>query len=135
MEVTGRCYCGAVEYQVSGEPQFAAQCHCRECQYITGGAPNMFMAMPLDTFTYTKGAPKGFTRTDIDNAVTREFCPECGTHLVTKAPAMPNAVILKVGSMDDPSQYPGPQMAIFCVDKQSFHTVPEGVPEFERVPG
>ena len=93
------------------------------------------MAMPLDTFSYTKGEAKGFTRTDIDNAVTREFCPECGTHLVTKAPAMPKAVILKVGSMDDPSQYPGPQMAIFCIDKQSFHTVPEGVPEFERVPG
>ena len=135
MEVTGRCYCGAVHYQVSGEPILAAQCHCRECQYLTGGAPNNFMAMPLDTFSYTKGEAKGFTRTDIDNAVTREFCPECGTHLVTKAPAMPKAVILKVGSMDDPSQYPGPQMAIFCIDKQSFHTVPEGVPEFERVPG
>ena len=49
--------------------------------------------------------------------------------------AMPDAVIIKVGSMDDPSQYPGPQVAIFCMDKQSFHTVPEGVPEFERVPG
>ena len=135
MDVTGRCYCGAVHYKVSGDPVFSAQCHCRECQYITGGAPNMFMAMPGATFSYTQGEAKGFQRTDIENAVTREFCPECGTHLVTRAGAMPDAVILKVGSMDDPSQYPGPQMAIFCIDKQSFHSVPEGVPEFERFPG
>ena len=134
MQVTGRCYCGEVRYQVEGEAQMAAQCHCRECQYITGGAPNLFMAMPADTFAYTQGAAKGFTRTDIDNAVTREFCPNCGTHLLTRAGAMPNSVIIKVGGMDDPSQFPGPQIAIFCIDKQSFHTVPEGVPEFDRIP-
>ena len=134
MQVTGRCYCGEVRYQVEGEAQMAAQCHCRECQYITGGAPNLFMAMPADTFAYTQGAAKGFTRTDIDNAVTREFCPNCGTHLLTRAGAMPNSVINKVGGMDDPSQFPGPQIAIFCIDKQSFHTVPDGVPEFDRIP-
>jgi hypothetical protein len=135
MEVTGRCYCGAVHYKVEGEPTFTAQCHCRECQYLTGGAPNMFMVMPASTFTYTQGEAKGFTRTDIENAVTREFCPECGTHLLTRAKALPDGVVLKVGTMDDPGQYPGPQMAIYCMDKQSFHEVPEGVPEFDRFPG
>jgi len=37
--------------------------------------------------------------------------------------------------MDDPSQYGGPQIAIFCIDKQSFHRIPEGVPTFDRFPG
>ena len=135
MEVTGRCYCGDVKYQCDGEPSFTAQCHCRECQYLTGGAPNMFMVMPAATFSYTQGTPKQFTRTDIDNPVTREFCPNCGTHLLTRAPGLPDGVVIKVGSMDNPEQYPGPQMAIFCMDKQTFHRVPEGVPEYERFPG
>jgi hypothetical protein len=135
MEVEGGCYCGAVRYKAEGDSVFNAQCHCRECQYLTGGSPNMFMAMPAAGFSYTKGTPSEFTRSDIDNPVTREFCGECGTPLTTKAPGMADAVILKIGSMDDPSQFPGPQVAIFCVDKQSFHCVPEGVPEFERLPG
>ena len=63
-----------------------AQCHCRECQYISGGAPNTFIAMPAAGFRYTKGQPKQFTRKDLERAVTREFCSECGTHLVTKVP-------------------------------------------------
>lgn len=135
MEVQGGCYCRAIRYTAAGEPLFSAQCHCRECQYLAGGSPNVFMAMPAADFTYTQGQPKAFARKDLANPVTREFCGECGTHLVTRSPNMPAGVILKVGGMDDPSQFPGPQMAIFCIDKQSYHRVPEGVPEFERLPG
>lgn len=135
MHVEGGCYCKSVRYSVDGDPLFKAQCHCRECQYLTGGSPNVFMALPAAGFKYTQGEPKQFKRTDIDNAVTREFCGECGTHLVTRSPQMADAVILKVGGMDDPSQYGEPQMAIFCCDKQSFHAIPEGLPTFDRVPG
>ena len=84
MKLEGGCYCGAVRYAAEGEPMFKAQCHCRECQYITGGSPNMFLLMPLDGFSYTKGTPKKFTRSDLEGAVTREFCAECGTHIVTR---------------------------------------------------
>jgi len=110
-----------------------AQCHCRECQYISGGSPNMFVLMPLDGFRYTKGAPKQFARSDLERAVTREFCSECGTHLVTRPPGLP-AVVLKVGTLDDPSLFGTPQAAIYTVDKQAFHHIPDGLPSFERLP-
>lgn len=135
MELQGGCYCGAVRYKAEGDPLFKGQCHCRECQYISGGHPNVVMAMAEPGFTYTKGAPKQFRRSDLANPVTREFCAECGTHILAKSPAMHGALILKVGTLDDPSVYGGPQMAIFTIDKQSFHHIPEGVPAFERTPG
>lgn len=135
MDVQGGCYCGAVRYQSSGAPLMKAQCHCRECQYITGGGPNVFMALPEASFRYTKAEPKKFTRKDLPKPVTRDFCGECGTHLVARSPALPGAVILKVGTLDDPSEYGGPQAAIFTVDKQTFHQIPPGVAAFERVPG
>jgi hypothetical protein len=134
MTLTGGCYCGAVRYEANGDAMMKAQCHCRECQYITGGSPNVFMAMPVAGFSYTTGEPKGFTRTDLPRAVTREFCANCGTHLATRPPGFP-AVIVKVGTLDDPSQFGGPDMAIFTIDKQSFHQIAEGLPAFERMPG
>lgn len=134
MKFEGGCYCGALRFEAEGTPRLKAQCHCRECQYISGGAPNMFMLMPAEGFRYTKGTPKSFTRTDIENAVTREFCEVCGTHVATRRPDLPQ-VILKVGTFDDPKLFGTPLMAIFTVDKQPFHTVPEGIPEFERLPG
>jgi hypothetical protein len=132
MKLEGGCYCGGVRYVAEGDPMMQAQCHCRECQYITGGAPNMFMLMPTAGFSYTRGQPKSFTRADIDNAVTREFCETCGTHLATRRPGLP-FVILKAGTLDDPEQY-APQLAIFTVDKRSFHHIGEGLPAFERMP-
>ena len=135
MELQGGCYCGAVRYAVSGDPLFKGQCHCRECQYISGGHPNVVMGMPESGFAYSTGGPKQFRRKDLPNAVTREFCAECGTHLLTRAPGVPGAVLLKVGTFDQPGVFGGPQMIIFTIDKQSFHHVPEGVPAFERVPG
>jgi hypothetical protein len=133
MRLEGGCYCGAVRYVAEGESRMKAQCHCRECQYISGGSPNMFMLMPPDGFSYTKGSPKQFTRGDLKGAVTREFCAECGTHLTTRRPGL-SAVILKVGTLDDPGLYGGPQMAIFTIDSQPFHHIPDGLPSFERLP-
>ena len=135
MELQGHCYCGAVRYRASGDALFTGQCHCRECQYISGGHPNVVIGMPESGFAYTAGKPKGFRRSDLKDPVTREFCGECGTHLLTKTPGLPGAVLIKVGTLDDPSVYSGPQMVIFTIDKQSFHHIPEGVPTFERVPG
>src|SRR5712671_629205 len=79
MKLEGGCYCGQLRYVAEGEPMMKAQCHCRECQYISGGSPNMFVLMPPAGFSYSKGTPKQFTRSDLEGAVTREFCAECGT--------------------------------------------------------
>lgn len=135
MELEGGCYCKKIRYRVAGDAVFKGQCHCRECQYFTGGSPNVVMAIPEAGFEYTSGTPKTFTRSDLEHPVTRAFCPDCGTPLGTVAPTMPGIVILKVGTLDDPSQYPGPEMAIFTCDSQSFHVVPDGVAQFERLPG
>ena len=133
MKLEGGCYCGALRYVAEGEPSLKAQCHCRECQYISGGSANMFLLMPPDGFRYTKGTPKSFKRSDLQMPVTREFCVECGTHLVTRRPGL-SAVILKVGTLDDPSVFGTPQMAIYTVDRQPFHMIPEGLPSFDRLP-
>ena len=133
MRLEGGCYCGALRFAAEGEPMMKAQCHCRECQYITGGGPNFFIAMPAAGYGYTKGEPAKFARSDLERPVTREFCGVCGTHVATKPRGAP-MVIVKVGALDDPKLYGGPDMAIYLCDKQPFHEIPDGIPTFERLP-
>lgn len=134
MKIDGGCYCGQVRYTFEGDPWAAMQCHCRECQYITGGNPNVFVVLPEAGFSYTQGTPESFTRGDIEDAVTRYFCGNCGTAIGTKSPRAEGAMVVKVGTMDDPSFYK-PSSAIFMKDAQTFHHVPDGVPSFEELPG
>lgn len=135
MKLTGGCYCGEIRYEATGEPMFRAQCHCRECQMISGGGPNLFMAMPSDGFSFTKGQPKTFARSDLEQPVTRTFCATCGTHLTSQRPnSNYDVVVLKIGTLDDPTQFGQPQIAIFTVDRQPFHIIPDGIPTFEGLP-
>lgn len=131
--LTGKCYCGALSYAAQGDPVFKAQCHCRECQYFSGGGPNYFMLMPADGFSWRKGTPKEFIHPDLDSAVTRCFCADCGTHVLTRLPGR-DQVVLKVGTLDDPARFGAPAAAIYTVDQQPFHLIPDGLPSFERVP-
>jgi len=43
-------------------------------------------------------------------------------------------VVLKAGTLDDPSLFGTAQMAIYTVDNQAFHHIPDGLPSFERLP-
>ena len=133
MKIEGGCYCGQVRYEAEGEPTLRGQCFCRECQYISGGDSVLVMGMPEAGFRFTKGAPRAFRRSDIPKPVTREFCPDCGTHLTTRA--MPGMVMIKIGTLDDPTLFGAPQMAIYICDKQPYHRVPTGIPTFDKLPG
>ena len=133
MRISGGCYCGSLRYESVGDIEASIQCHCRECQYITGGNPNVIMIMPLSGFEFVKGIPKTFKRKDIEKAVTRLFCENCGTGIGTKNPNRPNSIILKVGTFDDPSIFK-PDIAIFTIDKQKFHYIEDGLKSFERRP-
>ena len=99
------------------------------------GQTTIIMILPEGTFTYTKGKPKSFRRKDLETPVSREFCADCGTQILARAPGLPGMVILKVGTLDDPGLFAGPQMAIHLADKQKFHHVPDGIATFEHTPG
>jgi hypothetical protein len=130
----GRCYCGALKYEVTAAPVWKLQCHCRECQYISGGGPNFAMAVPLDGFAFVEGTPAKFKRDDIEGARTRQFCGTCGTHILTLLPGR-DYLVLKAGTLDDPAaDYGDADFAIFMKDAQPFHVVAEGKPCFHDLP-
>ena len=133
MQFDGGCYCGAVRYRVEGEPVLKAQCQCRPCQYVSGGGPNFFMMFGADALTYTAGQPATYTRPDLDSPRTRDFCAACGTHLTTRQPGG-RTLVIKVGTMDDPTLYGGPDAAIHMAEAQPFHCIAEGVPTYDRLP-
>lgn len=135
MTLTGGCYCGAVRYEITGEIPMQALCLCRTCQKISGGAGNLFVGIEANAFRYTQGEPHRFMRKGADDAPTREFCGECGVHIAARSPRLPDGLIVKVGTLDDPSGFEGPTMVFWTREKQHFHAVPRGAIDYPTLPG
>jgi hypothetical protein len=103
---TGGCLCGAIRYESSGEPVFALQCHCRDCQRQSGSAYVAAVRVPAAEFRITRGAPKRYVaRSDAGNEIGRFFCGDCGSPLYVQVSTRSDIVGLRVGTLDDPSTF------------------------------
>ena len=43
---TGGCACGAIRYEISGEPLVQFDCQCRDCQRMSGTGHGSYLAFP-----------------------------------------------------------------------------------------
>jgi hypothetical protein len=101
---------------------------------ISGGAGNLFMAVAAQTFQFTKGAPRSFNKQDRPWAPTRHFCETCGVQLTARSERAPGAVLIKVGTLDDPSMFAGPQLVTWTSEMQKYHLLPSDVPAYPELP-
>lgn len=117
----GGCACGEVRYGFY-EPLLAqTACHCRACQYASGGGPAYVVSVRRDEFRVTKGRPKEFTTlSEEGNHVTRAFCENCGSPLFAYNEEHPEFCGVKVGSLDEPAAYK-PRTHIWMSEAQPWH--------------
>lgn len=128
----GRCMCGAVRYEALGDPENASYCHCDDCRRTTGGPYTVGVLVKLADLRIVSGTVKGYTTiADSGRNITREFCPECGSPLFTKAEKCPDLVFLKAGSLDESkSVKPGYQIWTKCSVPWAY--IDESLPKYEE---
>lgn len=84
---TGTCFCGAVEIEVSGAPLEMGYCHCSSCRSYSGGPLGAFILFKSEDVRVTKGAEL-VGRFNKSGMSDRQFCKQCGGHLMTAHPAL-----------------------------------------------
>ena len=132
--VTGGCACGAVRYECSAEPIMAANCYCRDCQHSTGTAMASVLLVPKAALKLTGELKQYAVTGDSGNQVSRGFCPNCGSPILSLLPAMTDFVALKAGSLDDPAQFK-PIMQVFMKSAPPWAPVREDLAKFDKQPG
>jgi hypothetical protein len=82
-----RCFCGAVEFTVSGEPAAMGYCHCESCRHWSAGPVNAFTLWQPTAVTVTKGFDHigTYNKTPVS---FRKWCNLCGGHLFTEHPPL-----------------------------------------------
>jgi|SRR5580700_1423513 len=132
--MTGGCLCGAIRYEVTGEPIFSTHCHCRDCQRASGSAYVATARLPAGGFRITKGSPKRFVgKADSGNEVTRVFCGDCGSPLYSQVSARLDLIGLRVTSLDDPSGFRA-DADIFVRSAQPWDHMDPAIPKYDTYP-
>jgi hypothetical protein len=85
LETKGRCFCGAVEIKVVGEPAAMGYCHCTSCREWAAAPVNAFTLWPPGAVSVVGGAELlgRFQKTDRS---IRRWCARCGGHVFTEHP-------------------------------------------------
>jgi hypothetical protein len=93
------------------------------------------LIVPKAAFRITKGALKSYAvKADSGNEVAREFCPNCGSGILSRLAGMPDVVAVKAGSLDDSSGFK-PTMNIYMSSAPAWAPVVLNLQRFEKMPG
>ncbi len=131
MHRTGGCHCGAVRYQLTGDPKVVALCHCTDCRR-SAGAPCVAWAMYEEgALTITQGEVRTFNSS---GSAMRSFCPSCGSGLFYRnEPVLPGIVDVQAATLDDPDALP-PAIQIQTAERLAWVAHMHELPGFERFP-
>jgi hypothetical protein len=132
-KLTGRCLCGKVTYEFTGDPIATAVCHCSHCQRQGGSAFSVNLLahesqlkLSGELTTYEERGEKG------DQVyVRRRFCNTCGSPILSEIALSEGIIAVKAGTLDDTSGVK-PTVEAWCVDKQSWVDLPGMAISMER---
>jgi hypothetical protein len=125
----GRCFCGAVQFTVSGEPAAMGYCHCESCRTWSAGPVNAFTLWKPESVRVTKGEGDIMAYNKTPRS-TRKWCKACGGHLFTEHPHW-NLVDVYAAVIPDFPYQPG----VHVNYQETRLRIKDGLPKLRDLPG
>jgi hypothetical protein len=130
----GGCACGSVRYRLLEMPLELHACHCTDCQRLTGSAFVMSMAVGRSALELLRGEPAMLAFETPEGLAKRNTCcPRCGSRLWGEPQRYPDLLILRPGTLDDPS-WAEPTAHIWTRSAQPWVAIPKDVLSYEQQP-
>lgn len=132
--LNGSCLCGAVRYEVTGDPQRFYHCHCLRCRKAsgTGHATNLMISNAQLVFTQGEHLLKRYKVPEAKR-FSRQFCSECGSVVARMVPEF-GSVVVPAGSLDSEAPIQ-PQARIFWDSRAEWSCDDSPLPRHAEYPG
>ena len=126
--LTGKCFCGAVQYAVADEFVYALNCHCSNCRRTTGSAFKPFAGIARDRLRITQGAENLMIFGK--EAANNPHCKLCGSLLYSVVRDGAYVHVAMGTLVDDPSIRPTKH--IFVGSKAPWFTITDDLPQYRE---
>ena len=131
--ITGGCHCGAVRYTLSSPPMWGGHCQCTNCQKFSSAGHLSNMVAAKADFDVSGDMTEYSYKADSGNDMSRYSCPVCATQIYGKSSGNPDGIVLRVGSLDDPTHF-DPKAVIYTESSVAWDTVDTSLPTFPKMP-
>jgi hypothetical protein len=125
---SGSCFCGAVQFTVTGDPVAMGYCHCESCRHWSAGPVNAFTLWKPENVRVTRGADNVGTYNKTP-ASARKWCKTCGGHIMTEHPGM-GLIDVYAAVIPDVTFRPG----VHVHYQETVLPIRDGVPKLKDVP-
>lgn len=103
--LSGKCACGACEYQTDQEPGNMFHCACSDCKAASGVGHSSMILIQKENFKVS-GPLKAFEMLGGSGMPTyRNFCENCGTPVFNNLDKYPNIAFIHAGTLEDPELF------------------------------
>ncbi len=131
---TGGCLCGALRYEARGAPLYMGHCYCADCRKASGSGFIPFMAFAAEALTFSSTTTTFVCASARGSDAVRNSCPTCASLVFGGPVGETDSHTIYAGSLDDPSRF-RPTMAIFTKGRPDWAVIPQGLVQFEGLPG
>ena len=133
-KITGSCLCGSVSIAAETEVKMVINCHCTDCQNITGSVFGTLLFVDEDS-VQVNGELSTFEHpADSGNTLTKFFCPKCGSQVMGKNTGRKGFVGLRAGVLDQKDLIQ-PGANIYCESAVPTTAMDPEIKVFPKMPG
>jgi hypothetical protein len=97
-KITGSCFCGGNQFEISQPAVDTHHCHCSICRRLQGAAFVTLSIFPKDAFRWTRGGD--LARFDSSEKVHRNRCKNCGSPLTIELDGMPTVIAVSRANIE-----------------------------------
>lgn len=124
----GQCFCGSVEFIISGKPVAMGYCHCESCRHWSASPVNAFTLWNPDALKIIKGDVNIDAYSKTENSI-RKWCKSCGGHIFSIHPTM-KVIDVYAACLPELSFTP----SVHVHYRESVLPMKDGLPKFNDFP-
>ena len=130
-QLRGACLCGAVQYAVPDDFEYALNCHCSQCRRSTGSAFKPLAGIRREKLRISTGADRIFIFGE-ENASHDVHCQMCGSLVLSIVRRGQYAHVPMGTLLDNPIIKP--TMHIFVASKADWYEITDDLPQHAEFP-
>ena len=130
--ISGKCECGTVQYEISGEIKEYCHCHCSICRRLHGAPFVSWAGISRDELRYVSGEDS-LRKYAFSEKADSLFCEVCGSRLFVDFKPEQDMFYIAMGTLDGDVTLP-PGFHQFVGSKAPWFEISDDLPQHDSEP-